>query len=314
MLNTLRKSSCLLLAMGMISVSAVQGIALAESSPEQSAETEFDATDFEFESYETNILNQVEEKIKEKSEMHSTEQAFLNGLIRKYKPKKILELGVSAGGSSVIMLNASKDIEGSKVYSIDKLNYYYKNPRKNVGYLVKEKFPKLTKNWNLYTGDIPCSFMDKIGDGIDFVLIDTIHVRPGEINDFLSVLPYLKENAIVCFHDIGASFNWGLNFKPAYYCNDILFSCIKGEKILPRKNYTEFFPNIGAIKLDDNQKKNFIDYFFLLSLPWEYIPEKCDSQKLISHFQKHYGSKLTEYYKKSLTANINYRNRVRIKS
>lgn len=314
MLNTLRKSSCLLLAMGMISVSAVQGIALAESSPEQSAETEFDATDFEFESYETNILNQVEEKIKEKSEMLSTEQAFLNGLIRKYKPKKILELGVSAGGSSVIMLNASKDIEGSKVYSIDKLNYYYKNPRKNVGYLVKEKFPKLTKNWNLYTGDIPCSFMDKIGDGIDFVLIDTIHVRPGEINDFLSVLPYLKENAIVCFHDIGASFNWGLNFKPAYYCNDILFSCIKGEKILPRKNYTEFFPNIGAIKLDNNQKKNFIDYFFLLSLPWEYIPEKCDSQKLISHFQKHYGSKLTEYYKKSLTANINYRNRVRIKS
>lgn len=313
MLNSLRKSSCLLLTMGIISASAVQGIVPIESSPKQSVETEFSATDFEFENYETHILNQIGEKIKEKSEMHFTEQAFLNGLIRKYKPKKILELGVSAGGSSVIMLNASKDIEESKVYSIDKLNYYYKNPNKKPGYLVKENFPELTKNWNLYIGDIPCSFMDEIGDGIDFVLIDTIHVRPGEINDFLSVLPYLKENAIVCFHDIGASFNWGLNFKPAYYCNDILFSCIKGEKILPKRNYTEFFSNIGAIKLEGNQKKNFIDYFFLLSLPWEYIPERGDSQKLICHFQKHYGSKLTEYYKKSLAANIKYRDKVSIK-
>lgn len=312
MLNALRKSSCLLLAMGVISVPAVHGINPIETAPKQSIATEFSATDFEFENYETNILDQVKEKIKEKSEMHFTEQAFLNGLIRKYKPKKILELGVSAGGSSVIMLNASKDIKGSKVYSIDKLNYYYKNHKKKPGYLVKEKFPELTKNWKLYTGDIPCNFMDEIGDGIDFVLIDTIHVRPGEINDFLSVLPYLKENAIVCFHDIGASFNWGLEFKPAYYCNDILFSCIKGEKILPKKNYTEFFSNIGAIKLDDNQKKNFLDYFFLLSLPWEYIPENRDSQKIIRHFKKHYGSKLTEYYEKSLAANIKYRKKVRI--
>lgn len=117
-------------------------------------------------------------------------------------------------------------------------------------------------NWKLYTGDIPCAFIDEIDDGIDFVLIDTIHVRPGEITDFLSVLPYLKENAIVCFHDIGASFSWGPRFKPAYYCNDILFSCIKGEKMLPKKDYYELFSNIDAIKLDKKQNENFLDYFF----------------------------------------------------
>ena len=269
--------------------------------------------DFNFENYETHILDEIKNDINETSEMHYTEQAFLNGLIRKHKPKKILELGVSAGGSSAIILNACKDIEGSKLYSIDKLSYYYKNPQKSPGYVVEEKFPELMNNWKLYTGDIPCAFIDEIGDGIDFVLIDTIHVRPGEIADFLSVLPYLKENAIVCFHDIGASFSWGLRFKPAYYCNDILFSCIKGEKMLPKKDYYEFFSNIGAIKLDEEQNKNFLDYFFLLSLPWEYIPEESDNQKLITHFEKHYDSKLVDYYKKGLTANIKYHDKVKIK-
>lgn len=90
MLNDLKKLSCLMLTMGIISASVVQCMASAESSPKQSNATEFSATDFEFENYETDILNQVKEKIKGKSEMHFTEQAFLNGLIRKYKPKKFL--------------------------------------------------------------------------------------------------------------------------------------------------------------------------------------------------------------------------------
>ena len=36
------------------------------------------------------------------------------------------------------------------------------------------------------------------------LFIDSAHFEPGEILDFLIVLPFLKENAIVGFHDIGS--------------------------------------------------------------------------------------------------------------
>jgi predicted O-methyltransferase YrrM len=41
--------------------------------------------------------------------MNITESAFLTSLILKYKPKKILEVGVSAGTSSLVLLNAMKE-------------------------------------------------------------------------------------------------------------------------------------------------------------------------------------------------------------
>ena len=34
------------------------------------------------------------------------------------------------------------------------------------------------------------------------VMIDSAHYEPGEIIDFLMVLPFLKEEALVSFHDI----------------------------------------------------------------------------------------------------------------
>ena len=266
-----------------------------------------------FENYEQNVLSNIDNKIANVSEMLPTERAFLNGLLRKYKPKKIVELGVSDGGSSAIILNATEDI-GSEVYSVDLLHYCYRDHSKAVGHIVKEKFPKLMKRWHLYTGDIPCEFIDKIGNEIDFVLIDNVHTRPGEICDFLTVLPYLSENAIVCFHDIGSSFTWGLKRKPAYYCNDMLFSTIKGEKFLPQTKYTEFFPNIGAIKLDSNQKKYLFDYFFLFTMPWEYLPQNSVNQKLINHFSRHYDSFLVDIYKKAIAANNKYHKKVMIKA
>ena len=38
--------------------------------------------------------------------MWDNQKEFLNGVIRKFKPKKVIELGVANGGSSIIILNA----------------------------------------------------------------------------------------------------------------------------------------------------------------------------------------------------------------
>ena len=82
-------------------------------------------------------------------DMTDLEKRFLNGIIRQNKPKKILELGVSAGGSSAIILNAIKDIDNAKLYSIDYSDKWYLDNNKNSGFIISEKFPHLQNKWEL---------------------------------------------------------------------------------------------------------------------------------------------------------------------
>ncbi|MDR2666550.1 MAG: class I SAM-dependent methyltransferase, partial [Holosporales bacterium] len=130
--------------------------------------------------------------------MKQPEVKFLSGLIRRYKPKKILEVGVADGGSSVVILNSIKDDKESKLYSIDISGEEW------VGRVVQASFPELAKTgkWRLFKGNIAAKFLDEIGDGIDFVFLDTLHVNPGEFLDFLMMLPYLKEGAVIVIHDV----------------------------------------------------------------------------------------------------------------
>ena len=95
------------------------------------------------ETTDLNILKKIENEIKDYIELTPEEQKFMNGLIRNIKPRKIIEIGVSKGGSSALILNAINDIKGSKLYSIDKSIYCYKEKNKKSGFIVEEKFPEL---------------------------------------------------------------------------------------------------------------------------------------------------------------------------
>ena len=86
------------------------------------------------EKFENEVLNEINDildieilkrnttseftEIKKFCEMSFLERCFLNGIIRQSKPIKILELGVAAGGSSAIILNAIKDFDNAKLYSV----------------------------------------------------------------------------------------------------------------------------------------------------------------------------------------------------
>jgi hypothetical protein len=50
--------------------------------------------------------------------------------------------------------------------------------------------------WTLYIGTLTSQVIETIGNDIDFVFIDTMHITPGEMLDWLMVLPFLKEEAI----------------------------------------------------------------------------------------------------------------------
>lgn len=237
-----------------------------------------------FEKYETNIYNEIKEKlIKSKcSLMWGNQREFINGIIRIFKPKKLVEIGVFSGGSSIIILNAIKDIENSKLYSIELKDQNW------IGNCAYKNFPNLINKWKLYKGDITANFIEKIGNNIDLAMIDTSHFEPGEILDFLMILPFLKEEAIIIFHDIDhqitASHGKDMRNEWAPY---IIFNLIRGEKYLPSGKGI-LNKDIGAIKLEKNQKRFRHDYCRALGGQWQYFPSEKNIKDIITFFEKYY--------------------------
>ena len=92
-----------------------------------------DNTKEKLEEIDTNILLTIQNKLEDVIQTQPDEQKFINGIIRKYKPKKVVEIGVSGGGTSALILNAVKDIPNSKVYSIDINTKWYRNRSKKIG-------------------------------------------------------------------------------------------------------------------------------------------------------------------------------------
>ena len=256
------------------------------------------------EEIDENILLQIEDRLEGAIEMVPGERRFLNGLVRKYKPKKIVEIGVSAGGSAALILNAIKDIPGAKLYSIDRSEHYYKNTSRNVGWLVKERFPELMDNWTLYAGNNTIEIIENIGDNIEFVLIDTCHTTPGEMLNFLEILPFLKEKAIVAFHDVYIMFN--IEFykrRVINYSNNQLLCYIRGKLILPTYGNNTFGRNIGALQLDVNQKKYYKQYFLALGNQWNYFPD-YDIIILRKYFKKYYSDELIQIFNDAVDQNL----------
>ena len=246
---------------------------------------------FDYFNYERNIIT---DKMIKNSEWQLTinEAYFINGLIRKIKPKKCLEIGVASGGSAILILNAIKDFDNSFLVSIDLYTQYCKDHSLKTGYRVSD-FPELINKWTLYTGDVPSKFLDKLNMKFDFVFIDSAHESPGEILNFIEVLPFLNEQAIIVIHDILWHFTRKapappkeIKFTPS---NIYLLSAIYGDKVLIKNNNLE---NIGATFLYKNQSNHYIDYFLLLNSFWEYMPSE-EHLKFIREF-------IRKYYKKDL--------------
>ena len=103
--------------------------------------------------------------------------------------------------------------------------------------------------------------MENIGNEIILAFFDTSHFEPGEILDFLMVLPFLKEGAIVSFHDISNQITYaGEKGTRHEYAPYIIFNLVRGKKFYP-SGENILLQNIGAIILEKNQKNYFYDYF-----------------------------------------------------
>ena len=251
-------------------------------------------------------FNKTEKLVKNYSEIIPQDNLFLISLINKYKPKKILEVGVSKGGSSFVIINAMQ--KDAKLYSLDYNTQHYMLKNRETGYFL-DKYPILKQKMELYTGGLSLKFLDKISSSIDnlqkfdFCLLDTAHAMPGEVLDFLQVLPYLKDDAIVVLHDINLHLNRFEDSSREYaYSSNVLFSALKGQKIMPYYKpfsglFGEFFSNIGAVQLNKESFKNYFDIFNLLTLKWRYSIPDNEILECVDFIRAHYGEYYAEYFR-----------------
>lgn len=241
------------------------------------------------------VLNSLNEQYKKYSEMALYEREFLNNCLLLTKPQKVLEIGVSSGASSVLILNALKHNDNNaSLYSVDILDHYWKEPEKKVGFVLDD-YPELVENHKLYTGGLICDFIEEIGNDIDFCFIDTAHCNPGEILDFVMILPFLKKNCTVIFHD---TILHRITTKRYEVTNNILMSSIYGEKILP-ENYKGFASNIGGVILDDRINEHYWEIFNVLGLPWEpglFDIYKPNFEKLHEFISRYYSDEYVQMF------------------
>lgn len=247
--------------------------------------------------YQTIELFHQEIENAEYSEMTEFERDFLCGMLKKKKPEKLLEVGVSAGGTTMVILECLKRLGlKSKMYSVDVSKFWYRSDKRETGFAAKKYIEQ-------QCGDIQHEFIlgqsipyviEKIGAGIDFLILDTTHCMPGEFLDFLICLPYLQEGCIVILHDVIENHITCRNHEIA---TKLLFDFVHGNKWYMGNHENEIgereFPNIAGFEVDGQTRKNIFGIFSGLTISWEYMPPDEELNRYLEVIEKHYPR---EYY------------------
>ena len=236
-----------------------------------------------FEEYERERLDEIYETVSHYSEMAKNERYFLNGIIRYLKPKKTLEVGVAEGGGTAIILNAIKDLPHSQLISVDYCEKFYGGNEKNglldkpSGFLVDEKFPELKDKWTVYRGGDISKFIERIGENIELLVLDSAHIHPWETLNFLCVLPFMKRNeSWVVLHDVSLPMLKGRENDLA--CRYLFGHVVSDTKIMPVSDYESCFANIGAFRVTDDTVKYVRNLFESLLAPWVALPGMFDKK------------------------------------
>ncbi len=125
-------------------------------------------------------------------------------LVRKFRPKTVVETGVAAGWSSLSILRALRKNGIGKLYSSDFPYFRLENPEQYVGYLAKNEINKI--DWFLdIRGDdlaIP-EILKKIGENnIDLFHYDSDKSYSGRDKVLKTLNPKINSKTIMIFDDI----------------------------------------------------------------------------------------------------------------
>ena len=133
------------------------------------------------------------------SDMPIEDKLFLYSIVRAFKPNRALEIGVSRGGSALIITNAMEDNKAGTLVGIDPFTKINCKDRAfyNRYKLLKSSSPEA----------IP-EAVELLGGRLDFVLLDSIHIFDQVYKELTTILPWMSEDSIILIHD---AFHYGVN-------------------------------------------------------------------------------------------------------
>lgn len=237
------------------------------------------------------------------AEMTEEQLSVLCGLIKEYKPHKIVEIGVAAGGTTAVILNCLSLIGiDSEIYSIDIAENFYRDKSKKTGYLGEEakKLLKVAVNHKMYIGTA-VEHLDTIGQDIDLLILDTVHTLPGELFDFLACLPKMKKGGTVVLHDTILNHIGGL---PDSFATRVLYSSVVGKKIVYKGDSNIYdYPGMGIFEVTDDTWKYIDNIFSSLIITWNYMPEVKYLNAYKTYLSKYYSAELMEEFDKAIEMN-----------
>ena len=217
---------------------------------------------------------------------------FLAGLLKRYRPKTLLEVGVSAGGSSALMLHVLDQLGlESELVSVDLQDRWFHNKKFPTGWAAKKLYPG-KKNWHLHTGKFLPEIIEDLNLEFDFCFLDTAHAIPGEILDYLVVLPFMREGGVVALHDTALYF---FNDHYKAFATRILLDTAVGKKITPPR-LSEKDANLGAFEITADTYTYVGNVFSVLCMPWGYLLDRRQFQIYHDFFLRYYGSEVAQWF------------------
>lgn len=144
--------------------------------------------------------------------------------------------------------------------------------------------------------------MPETGNEVDFVILDTMHILPGEVLDLISILPYMKDGTVVVLHDTSLNLYTDNRYC---YANSAVFSSIVANKYI---NYDtdkseNAYPNIGAFIVDKETKNNVTNLFLSLFISWKYYPDENQIKSYKKAIDNLYGNTGRYLFEQALKLN-----------
>lgn len=222
-------------------------------------------------------------QISDGKEMSHFDLAFISSLIKEKRPAKVVEVGTSAGGSCAVMLRSLHDLGiDAEVHVVDLLTYVYHDKTRDAGWLAIEEADLLgMERPHMHLGVVLPQVIEEIGEGIDFLVLDTTHSVPGEILEFLVALPYLSDGAIVCMHDIRQQYR-GAKYSTSFATTLLMSSVVADKLISTDDKRSHGYPNIGAFRVTEQTREHVANVAQALTVPWNY---RLDDAQL-AHYRR----------------------------
>lgn len=239
-------------------------------------------------------------------EMTEFESAFLCGLIRQFRPHRILEVGVAAGGTTAVMLECIRLLGlDCDMYSVDVSVPFYRNNSRRTGYIADEYLSAVggKARHEFLLGQALPHVIGRFAESPDMVVLDTMHILPGELLDYLAILPRLAPGAVICLHDIS------LNqlTESRNIATNALYASMVGRRIfnfLPTPNrYGVKYPNIGAMQVTEETFSHIDGVFHALMLNWTYMPSEKDIKAYRAICEQIYGDEMMQIFEDALLYN-----------